>query len=129
MALTGSPPFEAAHRQELYRRIRTARYPLPPHLLPHAQALIARLLAPEPAARPSLQDVLDHGFFTQVRGWHGGRSPHGHGRGMGGGVCHCLLLPRASRQTDCRPTPAARCPSSWDRTHCADCCGGLPQRW
>lgn len=92
MALTGSPPFEAAHRQELYRRIRTARYPLPPHLSPHAQALIARLLAPEPAARPSLQDVLDHGFFTQVRGWHGGRSPHGHGRGMGGG---CVSLPLA----------------------------------
>uniref|UniRef100_A0A8B9MEW3 Protein kinase domain-containing protein n=1 Tax=Accipiter nisus TaxID=211598 RepID=A0A8B9MEW3_9AVES len=67
-ALTGSPPFEAAHRLELYRRIRAARYPLPPHLSPHAQALIARLLAPEPAARPSLQDVLDHGFFTQVRG-------------------------------------------------------------
>ncbi|XP_068277002.1 inactive serine/threonine-protein kinase PLK5 isoform X3 [Nyctibius grandis] len=64
-ALAGSPPFEAAERQELYRRIRAARYPLPPHLSPHARALIARLLAPEPAARPSLRDVLDHGFFTQ----------------------------------------------------------------
>ncbi|XP_074707552.1 inactive serine/threonine-protein kinase PLK5-like isoform X2 [Strix uralensis] len=63
--LTGSPPFEAAERQELYRRIRAARYPLPPHLSPHARALIARLLAPEPAARPSLRDVLEHGFFTQ----------------------------------------------------------------
>ncbi|XP_029888104.1 inactive serine/threonine-protein kinase PLK5-like [Aquila chrysaetos chrysaetos] len=64
-ALTGSPPFEAAHRQELYRRIRAARYPLPPHLSPRARALIAGLLAPEPAARPSLRDVLNHGFFTQ----------------------------------------------------------------
>ncbi|NXK53015.1 PLK5 kinase, partial [Chauna torquata] len=63
--LTGSPPFEAAERQELYQRIRAARYPLPGHLSPHAQALLARLLAPEPAARPSLQDVLDHAFFTQ----------------------------------------------------------------
>ncbi|CAM9764849.1 unnamed protein product, partial [Bubo scandiacus] len=63
--LTGSPPFEAAERQELYRRIRAARYPLPPHLSPRARALIARLLAPEPAARPSLRDVLEHGFFTQ----------------------------------------------------------------
>ncbi|XP_074893907.1 inactive serine/threonine-protein kinase PLK5-like isoform X2 [Buteo buteo] len=35
----------------------------------------------------------------------------------------------ASRRTGCRPTPATRCPSSWDRTHCADCCGGLPRRW
>ncbi|NXV16185.1 PLK2 kinase, partial [Cepphus grylle] len=68
-ALTGSPPFEAAQRQELYRRIRAARYPLSPHLSPRARALIAHLLAPEPAARPSLRDVLDHGFFTQVWGW------------------------------------------------------------
>ncbi|NXE83329.1 PLK5 kinase, partial [Cochlearius cochlearius] len=70
-ALTGSPPFEAAHRQELYQRIRGARYLLPPHLSPHARALITRLLATEPAARPSLRDVLDHGFFTQVRGRRG----------------------------------------------------------
>ncbi|XP_062483547.1 inactive serine/threonine-protein kinase PLK5 isoform X2 [Pezoporus occidentalis] len=65
MALTGSPPFEAAQRQELYCHIRAARYPQPSRLSAHAQALIAHLLAPEPAARPSLQDVLDHGFFTQ----------------------------------------------------------------
>jgi len=74
-ALTGSPPFEAAHRQELYRRIRAARYPLPPHLSPHARALIARLLTPEPAARPSLPDTLAHPFFTQVRGRRGGTQP------------------------------------------------------
>ncbi|KAM8987002.1 inactive serine/threonine-protein kinase PLK5 isoform 1-T1 [Ara ararauna] len=70
MALTGSPPFEAAQRQELYRCIRAGRYPQPSQLSPRAQALIACLLAPEPAARPSLQDVLDHGFFTQ------GFTPH-----------------------------------------------------
>ncbi|OPJ86623.1 hypothetical protein AV530_006755 [Patagioenas fasciata monilis] len=63
--LTGSPPFEAAERQELFRRIRAAWYPLPPHLSPRARALIARLLVPEPTARPSLPDVLAHGFFTQ----------------------------------------------------------------
>ncbi|XP_014811059.1 PREDICTED: inactive serine/threonine-protein kinase PLK5 [Calidris pugnax] len=63
--LTGTPPFEAAQREELYRRIRGAQYPLSPHLSPRARALIARLLAPEPTARPTLQDVLDHGFFTQ----------------------------------------------------------------
>ncbi|KAM6040276.1 inactive serine/threonine-protein kinase PLK5-like isoform 2-T2 [Theristicus caerulescens] len=124
-ALTGSPPFEAAQRQELYRRIRAARYALPPHLSPHARALIARLLAPEPAARPSLRDVLDHGFFTQVRGRRGARPP-GTRRGRGG---HCLSLPRASRRRRCRPTPAARCPSSWDWIHCAGCCGGPPRCW
>ncbi|NWY57819.1 PLK2 kinase, partial [Chionis minor] len=68
MLLTGSPPFEAAQRQELYRCIQAAQYPLPPHLSPRARTLIARLLAPEPVARPSLRDVLDHGFFTQVWG-------------------------------------------------------------
>lgn len=106
-ALTGSPPFEAAHRQELYRRIRAARYPLPPHVSPRARALITRLLAPEPAARPSLRDVLDHGFFTQVWGQRGTRPP-GTRQGQGG---DCLSLPRASRRTRCHPTPAAQRPS------------------
>ncbi|NXX97336.1 PLK5 kinase, partial [Centropus bengalensis] len=65
-ALTGSPPFEGAQRQELYQSIWAARYPLSPHLSPRARALLARLLAPEPTARPSLQEVLDDSFFTQV---------------------------------------------------------------
>ncbi|XP_030365616.1 inactive serine/threonine-protein kinase PLK5 [Strigops habroptila] len=80
MALTGSPPFEAAQRQELYWHIRAARYPQPGQLSPHAQALIAHLLAPEPAARPSLQDMVDHGFFTQVRGRCGARPRWGRDR-------------------------------------------------
>lgn len=64
--LTGSPPFEAAERQELYGRIRTARYPLPPSLSPRARALLGRLLLPDPTARAGLGEVLEHGFFTQV---------------------------------------------------------------
>ncbi|XP_066839771.1 inactive serine/threonine-protein kinase PLK5-like isoform X3 [Anser cygnoides] len=65
--LTGSPPFPfgAAGRQELYGRIRAAQYPLPARLSPQARALLGRLLVPEPAARASLGEVLDHGFFTQ----------------------------------------------------------------
>ncbi|XP_071885444.1 inactive serine/threonine-protein kinase PLK5-like isoform X4 [Anas platyrhynchos] len=63
--LTGSPPFEAAERQELYGRIRTARYPLPPSLSPRARALLGRLLLPDPTARAGLGEVLEHGFFTQ----------------------------------------------------------------
>lgn len=81
MALTGSPPFEAAQRQELYWHIRVAWYPQPRQLSVHAQALIARLLAPEPTARPSLQDVLDHSFFTQVRGRCRARPRWGWARG------------------------------------------------
>ncbi|NXK40876.1 PLK2 kinase, partial [Piprites chloris] len=70
-ALTGRPPFEGSHRLELYQHIRGARYPLPPQLSPRARALLALMLDPDPAARPSLQDVLDHPFFTQVWGRRG----------------------------------------------------------
>nr|XP_030112868.3 inactive serine/threonine-protein kinase PLK5 [Taeniopygia guttata] len=64
-ALTGHAPFEARHRQELYRRIRSARYPLPPQLSPGARALIALMLHPDPAARPSPAGLLSHPFLTQ----------------------------------------------------------------
>ncbi|KAJ7412204.1 inactive serine/threonine-protein kinase PLK5-like protein [Willisornis vidua] len=50
---------------ELYRRIRGALYLLPPQLSPQARALITLMLDPDPVARPSLRDVLDHQFFTQ----------------------------------------------------------------
>lgn len=99
--LTGSPPFEAAERQELFRRIRAARYPLPPNLSPRARALIARLLVPEPTARPSLPDVLAHGFFTQVGGPAGGHGPPGDLGGRGSlplapqGFTPARLSPRA----------------------------------
>ncbi|XP_068775634.1 inactive serine/threonine-protein kinase PLK5-like [Struthio camelus] len=64
-ALVGCSPFEGTSRQELYQRIRAARFPLPGRLSPGARALVASLLAPEPAARPSLEDVLHHDFFAQ----------------------------------------------------------------
>ncbi|NXB98049.1 PLK5 kinase, partial [Orthonyx spaldingii] len=67
-ALSGHAPFEARPRPELYRSIRGARYPLPPQLSPHARALIAQMLHPDPAARPGLAAVLGHPFLTQVRG-------------------------------------------------------------
>ncbi|NXU47517.1 PLK5 kinase, partial [Turnix velox] len=68
LSLTGSPPFEAGERQELNRRIRAGLFPPSPHLSPPARALLALLLAPDPAARPSLRDLLLHRFFTQVWG-------------------------------------------------------------
>ncbi|XP_059725697.1 inactive serine/threonine-protein kinase PLK5-like isoform X3 [Haemorhous mexicanus] len=68
-ALTGHAPFEARHRPELFRRIRSARYPLPPGLSPRARALIAHMLQPEPAARPGPARLLCHPFLTQVRDW------------------------------------------------------------
>ncbi|XP_044527838.1 inactive serine/threonine-protein kinase PLK5 [Gracilinanus agilis] len=64
-ALTGSPPFKASPLPEMYQNIRDARYPVPSHLSPNARRLIARLLAPNPADRPSLDQVLEDDFFTQ----------------------------------------------------------------
>ncbi|XP_054836235.1 inactive serine/threonine-protein kinase PLK5-like [Eublepharis macularius] len=64
-ALTGCSPFEITHKQEMYQCIREGRYPMPSHLSPSARELIGKLLAPDPAARPSLEEVLNHVFFTQ----------------------------------------------------------------
>ncbi|XP_059575876.1 inactive serine/threonine-protein kinase PLK5 isoform X3 [Alligator mississippiensis] len=64
-ALTGCSPFEITRKQEMYQCIREGRYPAPSQLSPSARSLITRLLAPDPAARPSLDEVLRHDFFTQ----------------------------------------------------------------
>ncbi|XP_053156495.1 serine/threonine-protein kinase PLK2-like isoform X4 [Hemicordylus capensis] len=64
-ALTGCSPFEITHKQEMYQCIREGRYPMPSHLSPSARELIGKLLAPDPAARPSLEETLNHAFFTQ----------------------------------------------------------------
>ncbi|KAL6056906.1 hypothetical protein STEG23_003310 [Scotinomys teguina] len=63
--LTGTPPFATAPLSEMYQNIREGRYPEPTHLSPSARSLIARLLAPDPAARPSLDHLLQDDFFTQ----------------------------------------------------------------
>ncbi|XP_057167398.1 inactive serine/threonine-protein kinase PLK5 isoform X1 [Ursus arctos] len=63
--LTGAPPFTVAPLSEMYRNIRDGRYPEPAHLSPSARRLIARLLAPNPAERPSLDQLLQDDFFTQ----------------------------------------------------------------
>lgn len=66
MVLTGDPPFTVAPLSEMYQNIRDGRYPEPAHLSPDACRLIARLLAPNPAERPSLDHLLQDNFFTQV---------------------------------------------------------------
>uniref|UniRef100_A0A8C3WW14 Polo like kinase 5 (inactive) n=1 Tax=Catagonus wagneri TaxID=51154 RepID=A0A8C3WW14_9CETA len=63
--LTGVPPFVAAPLSEMYQNIQAGRYPEPAHLSPNARRLIARLLAPNPAERPSLDHLLQDDFFTQ----------------------------------------------------------------
>ncbi|KAM6459796.1 inactive serine/threonine-protein kinase PLK5-like isoform 3-T3 [Liasis olivaceus] len=63
--LAGFSPFEITHKQELYERIQEGLYRVPSHLSPAACGLIGKLLAPDPSARPSLEEVLQHPFFTQ----------------------------------------------------------------
>nr|XP_045719868.1 inactive serine/threonine-protein kinase PLK5 [Mirounga angustirostris] len=63
--LTGTPPFVVAPLSEMYQNIRDGHYPEPTHLSPNARRLIARLLAPNPAERPSLDLLLQDDFFTQ----------------------------------------------------------------
>ncbi|XP_058393570.1 inactive serine/threonine-protein kinase PLK5 [Diceros bicornis minor] len=65
LVLTGAPPFVAAPLAEMYQNIRDGRYPEPAHLSPNARRLIACLLAPNPAERPSLDLLLQDDFFTQ----------------------------------------------------------------
>ncbi|KAM7242446.1 hypothetical protein CapIbe_006917 [Capra ibex] len=65
MVLTGVPPFVAAPLSEMYQNIRDGRYPEPAHLSANARRLIARLLAPNPAERPSLDHLLQDDFFIQ----------------------------------------------------------------
>ncbi|XP_043768654.1 inactive serine/threonine-protein kinase PLK5 isoform X1 [Cervus elaphus] len=75
MVLTGVPPFVAAPLSEMYQNIRDGRYPEPAHLSANARRLIARLLAPNPAERPSLDHLLQDDFFTQVWGVSGTGRP------------------------------------------------------
>ncbi|KAF3829655.1 hypothetical protein GH733_003919 [Mirounga leonina] len=92
--LTGTPPFVVAPLSEMYQNIRDGRYPEPTHLSPNARRLIARLLAPNPAERPSLDLLLQDDFFTQVRAVPrlgpvlGGRGP-GAGRPAPGADPRC----------------------------------------
>lgn len=65
--LTGTPPFPAAPLSETYQNIRDGHYLEPTHLSPSARSLIARLLAPDPSERPSLDHLLQDDFFSQVR--------------------------------------------------------------
>ncbi|KAL1783818.1 inactive serine serine/threonine-protein kinase PLK5 isoform X1 [Sigmodon hispidus] len=63
--LTGTPPFAALPLTEMYQNIRAGHYPEPAHVSSSARSLIARLLAPDPAERPSLDHLLQDDFFTQ----------------------------------------------------------------
>ena len=70
--LYGAPPFETASVKTTYRRIRDNHYRFPqpsePNyraVTPAAKALIRRILATDPKARPTLSEMRADAFFTQ----------------------------------------------------------------
>lgn len=62
--LVGQPPFETDTLKETYSRITTNKYVIPPLISEPARHLIRSFLHPDPNARPRLDQVLSHEFFT-----------------------------------------------------------------
>ncbi|PFX24395.1 Serine/threonine-protein kinase PLK1 [Stylophora pistillata] len=61
--LVGKPPFETSSLKDTYQRIKRNEYYIPSKVSHPAQLLIIKLLRPDPATRPGLQQVLDDDFF------------------------------------------------------------------
>ena len=61
--LVGKPPFETSSLKDTYQRIKRNEYYIPSKVSHSAQLLIIKLLRPDPATRPGLQQVLDDDFF------------------------------------------------------------------
>lgn len=64
--IVGKPPFETADVKTTYRRIRDSIYSFPDRVRvsDEAKDLIKRMLQKNPDARPSLDEVAQHPFFT-----------------------------------------------------------------
>lgn len=64
--MCGNPPFETLDLKETYRCIKEVRYALPSTLSPAAQKLISGILQRNPSDRLTLEQILNHEFFTKV---------------------------------------------------------------
>uniref|UniRef100_A0A671X973 Serine/threonine-protein kinase PLK3 n=1 Tax=Sparus aurata TaxID=8175 RepID=A0A671X973_SPAAU len=63
--MCGNPPFETLDLKETYKCIKEVRYNLPSSLSPAAQKLISGILQKNPSDRLSLDQILNHEFFTK----------------------------------------------------------------
>uniref|UniRef100_A0A8D3CM52 polo kinase n=1 Tax=Scophthalmus maximus TaxID=52904 RepID=A0A8D3CM52_SCOMX len=63
--MCGNPPFETLDLKETYKCIKEVRYSLPSTLSPAAQKLISGILQKNPNDRLSLDQILNHEFFTK----------------------------------------------------------------
>lgn len=66
--LIGKSPFPYGDTKENYSNIRRSRYRYPrdrvQHISPEAKDLIHLILNPDPELRPTIEEILDHSFFT-----------------------------------------------------------------
>ncbi|XP_007433965.1 serine/threonine-protein kinase PLK1 [Python bivittatus] len=62
--LVGKPPFETSCLKETYIRIKNNAYTIPTHINPVAASLIQKMLQHDPAARPTIDELLSEEFFT-----------------------------------------------------------------
>uniref|UniRef100_A0A7N9B0N3 Serine/threonine-protein kinase PLK n=1 Tax=Mastacembelus armatus TaxID=205130 RepID=A0A7N9B0N3_9TELE len=63
--MCGNPPFETLDLKETYKCIKEVRYNLPSTLSPAAQKLISGILQKNPSDRLTLDQILNHEFFTK----------------------------------------------------------------
>ncbi|XP_068095627.1 serine/threonine-protein kinase PLK3 [Hyperolius riggenbachi] len=63
--LCGTPPFETSDLKETYRCIKQVKYTLPACLSSAAKHLIMGVLKRSPSDRLTLDQILDHEFFTK----------------------------------------------------------------
>ncbi|XP_075877476.1 serine/threonine-protein kinase PLK3 [Nelusetta ayraudi] len=63
--MCGNPPFETLDLKETYKCIKEVRYHLPSTLSPAAQKLISGILQKNPSDRLTLDQILNHEFFTK----------------------------------------------------------------
>ncbi|KAG5847685.1 serine/threonine-protein kinase PLK3 [Anguilla anguilla] len=63
--MCGNPPFETLDLKETYKCIKEVRYTLPSTLSPAAQKLISGILQRNPSDRLTLDQILNHEFFTK----------------------------------------------------------------
>ncbi|XP_077580434.1 serine/threonine-protein kinase PLK3 [Stigmatopora nigra] len=63
--MCGNPPFETLDLKETYKCIKEVRYNLPSELSPAAQKLVSSILQKNPSDRLTLDQILNHEFFTK----------------------------------------------------------------
>lgn len=63
--LVGKPPFETETLKDTYNRIKNNQYTIPPRIGVDAKQLINKLLAADPAKRPTIHEILSYPFFTK----------------------------------------------------------------